>query len=226
MENRNLVAPGETIVKGMDYLPGDGTHRSGSEIRASVLGLSDIRERLVKVIPLAGRYMPKRDDPVIGVIKDVRYNNWEVEINSPYNATMMLGDASERFLDPRKDKLGKVFAPGDVVICKIKTVEENMGVLVTARGPGLRKITDGKILYVESSRIPRIIGKNASMIKMIKEYTDSRVFVGQNGRVWISGGNIELAERVIKRIEANAHISGLTDSIKKYLEGETNGNKA
>jgi len=224
MENRKLVTPGESIIEGMDYLPGNGTHRSGSEIRASVLGLSDIRDRLVKVIPLSGVYMPKRDDPVIGVIKEVRYNNWSVNINSPYEATMMLGDASERFLDPRKDKLGKVFAIGDVVICKIKNVEENMSVLVTARGPGLRKITEGKLLDIEPSRIPRIIGKNASMVKMIKDKTESRIFVGQNGKISISGGNVELAERVIRRIEANAHLSGLTDSIKEYLEGETNGN--
>jgi exosome complex component RRP4 len=223
MDERNLVVPGEKIVDGMDYLPGDGTHRAGSEIRADVLGLADVRDRLVKVIPLSGRYMPKREDPVIGVIKEVRYNNWDVDINSPYDATMMLADASERFLDPKKDLLSKVFGLGDVVICKIKNIEENMGVLLTARGPGLRKLTGGRILKVKPSKIPRIIGKSASMIKMIKERTGTHLFVGQNGLIWLEGGNEELAIKVIRKIEKEAHVSGLTDEITKILEVEGSG---
>ena len=58
---------------------------------------------------------------------------------------------------------------------------------------------------------------------MIKEYTNCRLLVGQNGFIWLSGNNIEdelLAIKVIKKIEDESHISGLTDRIKEYLEGE------
>lgn len=223
MEEKKLVTPGEMIVQGMDNLPGDGTHRSGPEIRASILGLAHTRDRLVKVIPLSGRYMPKRDDPVIGIVTEVRYSSWTLDINAPYEATMRIGEATERFIDTKKDKLTNYFDVGEAVICKIIDIDDGMGVMVTAKGPGLRKLTDGRLVTVQPSKIPRIIGKNASMIKMIKEYTGSKLFVGQNGRIWISGGNEELVIKVIRRIETEAHTSGLTDSVSKMLEDEGNG---
>ena len=226
MNERKIVTPGEVLVEGMDYLPGDGAYRSGSEIRAGMLGLSNVRDRLVGVIPLEGRYMPKVNDPVLAVVTEVRYNNWSLDINSPYDATMMIGEATERFIDLKKDKMSNYFNLGEVVICKIKDVEENMSVMVTAKGPGLRKLTDGRLLDVKPAKIPRIIGKNASMVKLIKDHTGSRIFVGQNGRIWISGGNEELAIKTIRKIESEAHKQGLTDSIQKMLEGEANGNKA
>ena len=223
MNERKIVTPGEVLAEGMDFLPGDGAYRSGSNIRAGVLGLSNVRDRLVGVIPLEGRYMPKTNDPVIAVITEVRYNNWGLDINSPYDATMMIGEATERFIDLKKDRMSNYFDIGDVVICKIKDVEENMSVMVTAKGPGLRKLTEGRLIDVKPAKIPRVIGKNASMVKMIKDHTGSRIFVGQNGRIWISGGDEELAVKVIRRIEAEAHKAGLTDSIKEMLESETNG---
>lgn len=223
MNERKIVTPGEVLAEGMDFLPGDGAYRSGSNIRAGVLGLSNVRDRLVGVIPLEGRYMPKTNDPVIAVITEVRYNNWGLDINSPYDATMMIGEATERFIDLKKDRMSNYFDIGDVVICKIKDVEENMSVMVTAKGPGLRKLTEGRLIDVKPAKIPRVIGKNASMVKMIKDHTGSRIFVGQNGRIWISGGDEELAIKVIRRIEAEAHKAGLTDSIKEMLESETNG---
>ncbi len=226
MEGKKLVVPGEKIIEGMDYLPGDGTYRSGPEIRAAILGLAHTRDRLVKVIPLSGRYMPKKDDPVIGIVTEVRYSNWTLDINSPYEAIMMIGEATDRFIDLKKDKLTNYFEVGDAVICKITGIDDAMGVMVTAKGPGLRKLTDGRLVTVQPSKIPRIIGKNASMIKMIKEYTGSKMFVGQNGRIWISGGNEELVLKVIRKIETEAHTSGLTDAVKKILESEGNGKEA
>lgn len=223
MDERKLVTPGETIVEGMDYLPGDGSYRKDSEIRSEILGLAYTRDRLVKVIPLAGRYMPKEDDPVIGIVTEVRYNSWTLDINSPYDAMMMVGDASERFIDLKKDNLVDYFDRGDAAICRIKAIDDSMGVMVTAKGPGMRKLTEGRLIEVKPSKVPRIIGRNASMIKMIKEYTGSKLFVGQNGRVWIDGGNEDLAIRVLRKIEAEAHVSGLTDQIKDLLESETDG---
>ncbi|MBR9679848.1 MAG: RNA-binding protein [Candidatus Altiarchaeota archaeon] len=223
--NRSLVTPGEILSKGMESLPGFGTFRDGDFIRASFLGLSDIKGRLVNVIPLSGKYIPKKDDPIIGIVKDVRFSNWEIEINSPYTAVMMISEASNGYIDTNREPLSKYFDVGDTVLCKIKNVEENMNIHVTVRAPGMRKLNDGKVIEVKSSKIPRIIGKSASMVKMIKEYTGSNVFVGQNGRVWVSGGNEALAIKVIKTIEQQAHTSGLTDKIKTILEAEGDGRR-
>jgi exosome complex component RRP4 len=46
------------------------------------------------------------------------------------------------------------------------------------------------------------------------------MFVGQNGRIWIDGNpdDIMVAVKVIKRIEAETQVVGLTESIKTFLE--------
>ncbi|MEF8836121.1 MAG: RNA-binding protein, partial [Candidatus Thermoplasmatota archaeon] len=58
---------------------------------------------------------------------------------------------------------------------------------------------------------------------MLKKYTDCKIFVGQNGRIWIDG-DLEgqyLAAKAIKMIEENAQAVGLTDLIKEFLEKNT-----
>ena len=57
---------------------------------------------------------------------------------------------------------------------------------------------------------------------MIKEATGTKISVGQNGLVWVSGEDASkelLAVHAIQKIEAESHISGLTDRIKAFLEG-------
>ena len=59
-ETRKIVIPGEVIVKGNDFLPGEGTEKIGEEVVALRFGLAEEINRLVKVIPLSGAYMPRR----------------------------------------------------------------------------------------------------------------------------------------------------------------------
>ena len=58
------------------------------------------------------------------------------------------------------------------------------------------------------------------MVSMIKQYTDCRVVVGQNGVVWIQGTPEKelLAVNTIRKIETESHVPGLTERIKEYLE--------
>jgi exosome complex component RRP4 len=65
--------------------------------------------------------------------------------------------------------------------------------------------------------VPRLIGKEGSMINIIKEKTGTIIRVGQNGVVWISGENVDKAIKAIKTIEEKSHIIGLTDEITKLL---------
>jgi len=62
------------------------------------------------------------------------------------------------------------------------------------------------------------------MVSMIKNATGCNILVGQNGLVWINGSpeNEIIVVKTIKKIEQEAHIGGLTDRIKTFLEKETN----
>ena len=69
-------------------------------------------------------------------------------------------------------------------------------------------------------RVIGVIGKNGSMIQILKNLTGCRIYVGQNGRIWVDGelDNIVKAVKAIRTIEDEAHSMGLTEKIKKLLE--------
>jgi exosome complex component RRP4 len=96
------------------------------------------------------------------------------------------------------------------------------------KGPGLRKLIGGRIISVNPYKVPRIIGKMGSMVNLIKDHTKCIITVGQNGLIWINGEpkNELIAVNTIRKIEREAHTSGLTDKIKEYLEKSYKNEKA
>ena len=58
---RKLVIPGETIVSGDDYLPGDFTRKEGNDIISNRYGLAEISGRVVKIIPVSQNIIQSPD---------------------------------------------------------------------------------------------------------------------------------------------------------------------
>jgi exosome complex component RRP4 len=85
---------------------------------------------------------------------------------------------------------------------------------------GLRKLQGGQIIDISHSKVPRVIGKSGSMIQLIKSHTNCRIFVGQNGRIWLDGDieSIVVAIKAIKMIDEDAQTMRLTERVKEYLE--------
>jgi exosome complex component RRP4 len=222
VQDRDVVAPGMVLATGMDYLPSKGTYRQGDNIIANRLGLVQLDGKVIKTVPLAGRYMPRKDDIVIGRVTDVLLNGWRIEINSPYESVLTLKDASSDFIQRGAD-LTRYYEIGDSVVCQIAQVTSQNLVDVSMRGPSLRKLIGGTRIQVNPQKTPRIIGKRASMIGMIKRATDCNIVVGQNGRIWMNGEPAMevIATQAIRMIEANSHRSGLTDRIKAFLKEKT-----
>lgn len=222
VEDRSIVIPGEELATGMDFLPAIGTFREGEKIMAKHIGLVNIDKRLIKVIPLSGRYFPKEGDTIIGKIVNIAQHGWYADINSANEACLSLRDASSDYIEKGSD-LTQYFNFGDCIVTKITKTFNNKMIDLTMKGPGLMKITDGIIIDVNPKKVPRIIGKHGSMVSLIKEKTKCRITVGQNGRVWIQGEKPEIVSLVIKtvkEIEDKAHIKGLTEQITKFLDKE------
>jgi len=219
-KEKEVAVPGETLAEGMDYLPGTGTYREGEKIIASRLGLTSIDGRAIKLIPLSGRYLPKRGDTIVGEVQDVLMSGWRIDTKSAYSSMLNMKDATSEFI-PRGADLRRYFDFGDYISCKITNVTSQKLVDVTMRGPGLRKLHEGRIVLVNTHKVPRIIGKKGSMISMVKQATGCSIIVGQNGVIWLQGENPEmelLAIESIRKIEAESHTSGLTDKMKEHLE--------
>ena len=223
VQDKEVVVPGELLAEGMGYLPSFGTYREGDKILASRLGLVNVEGKVIKLVPLSGRYLPKTGDTIIGMVTEILMSGWRINTNSAYSAVMNMKDASSEFI-PKGANLTKYFDIGDYVVAKIVNVTSQKLVDVSMKAaPGLRKLRGGRIKNISAQKVPRIIGKQGSMVSMIKQHTNCKVMVGQNGVVWIQGETPEmelLAIKAIEKIEKEAHLPGLTDRIKQFLESQ------
>jgi len=223
VKDKEIVVPGDLLAEGMSYLPSGKAFRENKNIYASTVGLVYVKGKVVKVIPLAGAYVPKAGDDVIGKIKMLGHSGWAVDIGGPFNADLNIGEATMRYLDLNKTALSEVYDVKDYILANVKLVTQTGFVKLTTKESKYHKLDSGNIINVSPTKIPRIIGKKGSMIALIKELTGCRMFVGQNGLVWVDGEEkmIALASRAVKIIEKESHAGGLTNRIKDLLEKTT-----
>ena len=219
VEERSVVVPGEELAEGLDYLPGYGAYRKDQHVLAGKLGLLTVDGRALKIIPLSGRYMPKRNDVIIGKVIDVTMMGWRLEINCAYSAMLSMKDATSDFIARGAD-LTQFFSLGDYMVAKIVNVTSQKLVDLSTKGPGLRKLYGGRIINVNCNKVPRIIGKQGSMVSLIKNATGCKIIVGQNGCIWLQGDpkSEVIAIETIRKIENESHVSGLTERITEHLE--------
>jgi exosome complex component RRP4 len=214
---RKVVIPGEIIVEGDDYLPGESTEKKEGKIYALRFGLAQEQNNLIKVIPLSGKYVPRRGNVVIGKVENITANGWLIDIGAADSAFLSLMEVP-KFVN--KDAMEDVFAINDLVIAKIYSINKK-GIDLTTKGRGFGRIEEGIVFDVNANKVPRIIGKEGSMIKLIKENTGCDITVGQNGEVLVCGENIDdevFARKAIKYIEENSYVSGLTDTVEKWFK--------
>ncbi len=219
MSDRKIVIPGEVIEKGEDYLPGEGTEKKKNEIVAIRFGLAEEFNKLIKVIPLSGVYHPRRGNVVIGCVENLTFNGWVINIKSSDTGFLPVSEVP-RYVN--KNDLQEVLDFGDMVVAKISEINQR-GTDLTIRSRGLGKLDNGIILEINPNKVPRVIGKEGSMISLIKNETGCRITVGQNGLIWIEGNKIEnelFAKRAILHVAKNSFISGLTDEMTKWFKEE------
>jgi len=213
-EKVEVVVPGEFIAERSGRKVGQGAYYEGEKIFAEVLGIPRINENEVFVIPLSGVYIPDVDDKVIGYIKGVEISGWSVDINSPYLAFLPLSEGVAEFVDSHRADLSRFFDVGDIIFCKISKCTKSKTIQVSMRVIGAKKLYEGITIKVTPSKIPRIIGKNGSMVSLIKEKTGCDIIAGQNGVVWIRGEDKAKAIEAILKIERESHTVGLTEKIE------------
>ena len=200
---KKIVIPGEIL----------GKHAKGSVKKedgvyySTVLGLATYGDDdSIRVIPLKSKYIPHTGDVVLGVVVDSRMFGYFVDIDTPKSAVLP-GNESRTPL-----------SEGVLISAKVKSVDD--GVVLTSP----RILHGGRLIDINPAKTPRVIGKNKSMVMMIKELTNTSIIVGMNGKVWLNGDpqDIKKAVMAINEIQDRAHTSGLTDYIKSMLNGDSN----
>ncbi len=214
---RKVIIPGEFIgknvkVQGLFY-------RINNSYYSSIYGLLEENQNYKKIIPLAGKYIPKPGDLIIGYVKDIEFSNWIFDINSPYIGILPV----EEFLRPidlPKEDLRKLLPLGTVAYILVKEFGRERKAVLSLKDKRVKILKKGRLIEIPPVKVPRIIGRKSSMIKMLKEKLKISIIVAQNGRIWLNGNvdDVLYAEKIIEYIVKNAHTSGLTDRVKEIIE--------
>ncbi len=222
MENtkRKYVLPGDLITTG-PFRPEQNVMQDGDRIVSTAIGISEIYDDSVRVIPLTGKYIPKINDLVIGKVNSHTSLSWELDINSCYVGFLPATDVFGRDFSAHADELTSKLDKGDLVAARIANFDRTRDPLVTIADRDLGKIESGELVKISSSKVPRLIGKRGTMIQIIEVATGATITIGQNGWVVVSCENSDgllKAIKAIRMIDEQAHIANLTDRIKSMLE--------
>lgn len=219
-EKREIVIPSQPLGDAKSNKAGRGTFIEKGKIYSERLGLLSKRSDYINVIPLKGRYDPMEGDFVIGIVEEPLSSIWLVDINAPYPALLHTNEVP---WDVDFGETDKYLNRGDSIMAKILEVGLDKKLQITLKDRNLYKIKGGYITYIEPSKIPRLIGRKGSMIALLKKYTQCRIFVGKNGRIWIDGEDDNIAKviKAIGKIESESISYGLTDKIEELLKKDT-----
>ena len=216
---RKYVVPGDKIIEG-NFRPLMNVIKTGNAIIATRIGIAETGRDGIKVIPLSGVYIPRVNDIVIGKITDHSSLSWEVDINSCFSAHLPAQDVFGRDFSPARDDMNRQLATGDLITARIIAFDRTRDPMLTVQDKDLGKIPRGELLKISATRVPRLIGKRGSMIQTIEQATQTRIMIGQNGIIVVTGKRLDgtqLAIRAIKMVEEEAHMSNLTQRIKILL---------
>ena len=224
-ESRQLVTPGDLLAEG-EYIAGDNTYKEGDKIYATRVGLVNYERRKIDVTALKAFYVPRVGDTVVGKVAEVGSGGWMVDINAPHLAVLRASDVLDRPFRPQQNDLVSLFDEGDLLVANIVAYDRTRDPMLTVREPGLGKVTHGLVVEITPTKIPRVIGRKGSMVNMLKRETECRITLGQNGLILINGKTLEdeqIAAMAIRKIEEEAHTSGLTDRVTEMVRKEKGG---
>ena len=216
---RRYVIPGDKIIEG-NYKPLMNVVKSGNYLVSTRVGIAEAGKDGVKVIPLSGVYIPRVNDLVIGKIIDRSSLSWDVDINACFFAHLPAQDVFGRDFSPARDDMGRQLSIGDLIIARIVSFDRTRDPMLTVQDKDLGKIPYGEFIKISPTRVPRLIGKRGSMIQTIEQATQTRVIIGQNGIVVVTGRDpdgLSLAAKAIRLVEEESHTTNLTQRVKALL---------
>jgi exosome complex component RRP4 len=231
--DRQLVRPGDILayieeageVVKFKKIPDKHVYIFDNKIISDVVGVVNVSGEDIQVIPLEGVYIPRKDDLVIGIVENVGVTAWTLDIRSPYPGVLNAAEVIEGF-NPLIHNLRNYLDTGDFVIGRIALFDRTRDPVITVKGKGLGKITEGVVVDVKPSKIPRLIGKRGSMYNLLTSMSGCEITIAQNGFVWLKCHDENRAKvliQAIKLIELKAHMRGLTEEVKMFLERKLGG---
>jgi len=224
--DRQIVRPGDLLAfieensqQGFKHFPEKHIYVYNDKVYSDIVGVVNIVDKDLTVIPLEGTYVPRKDDLVIGVVSSIGITSWVVDIRAPYKAILNGSEVIEGF-NPIIHNLRDYLDVGDYILAKIAVFDRSRDPILTIKGKELGKITEGAVIEVKPSRVPRIIGRKGSMLNILTSMTGCNIVVAQNGVLWIrckEDESLNALIEAIKIINERPHARGLTEEIRIFL---------
>ena len=212
-----LVTPGEAIGASSGARAGSGVIIQNEKLIATKVGWVNERNGVTSINPINSAYMPRSGDLVIGIVESVRNNLWFAEVNGPFNGLLPMS------LAPWKVEFGAAREQmdiGDIMLARIQEVDEAHNIVLTMKGVGLRKLKEGVMEEIPINTIAHLRGENNSLLNKLKDASDCRIIVAENGRVWIDGegDGISFVRSIIEKTRNSGHNSRFTENILEIIE--------
>ena len=179
-----LVTPGMAIGPSAGKRIGSGAVAQNEEIIATKLGWAREINDTVSVDPINSSYIPRSGDLVVATVAEVRNNLWFMDINGAFQGLLPMS------LAPWKVEFGAArqhMDIGDVIIARVQEVDESHSVVLTMKGVGLRKLKNGCVESIGVQLLDKFRGPNNEHVRNMASISDTRIVVGENGRIWIDG---------------------------------------
>lgn len=204
---RRIVVPGELVTSERKRI-GKHVYLRDGNIFSDSVGLVSENDTTVSVIPLEGKYEAEVNDVVVGVVVDEKISGYTVDLDSFYTSYI----SKKSLRDPLK--------PSSVVSAKVMGVNELKEIEIGS----VRVLFGGEVLRVSPVKVPRVIGKDGSMLEVLKNGTGCMLVVGRNGLIWVKGGNVKLLQGALELIQHQAHSDNLTNKVSNFLSQKNQGN--
>ena len=201
---QRLVTPGMVIGPASGKRAGSGTIAENNEFIATRLGWLNERNDVVSVLPINSAYMPRSGDLIIGYVAEVRNNLWFFDVNGPFQALLPMS------LAPWKVEYGSTrqhLGIGDAALARIQEVDETHNMVLTMKGVGLRRLNEGAVVSIPVNLVDTLRGENNATLSRIRDVTNCRIIVGDNGRVWIHGDAEDMlaSRQLIQTLQQEGH---------------------
>ena len=118
------------------------------------------------------------------------------------------------------DDLSAKLNVGDIVAARVANTGSR-DPLITINGQNLGKIDSGELVRISPAKVPRLIGKQGSMIQTIEAATNTSITIGQNGLiVFMCDNSTSLKKSIacIKMVDLMLDDSNLEKKIQNMLD--------
>lgn len=194
----DTVLPGDDVTDAVRtsttqrIVIGPGLRREGGQVVAARSGVLKMPQNNVFVVDAyQKRYIPVKDEHVVGIVTNAGSDVFRVDIGASVSASLSYLDFEHATKKNRPN-----IQVGDVVYAKLSTAGRDMEpelVCVDSHGKAnkLGKLEDGFLITCSLNLIRKLLSVNCPLLKALGQKWPYECAFGMNGKVWIKARSVK-----------------------------------